>query len=147
MSTASLSSENKKPRVSIPRLEKLCGLLGSWRKQTKGRRVECVRHHLKNDVLAGFRHAELVVAIACAVMGKGDGGDVFENVCAKVEQDLTGRDVLNVIYEFDGIEDFILQGLARVTVAPADLSENPKANMGYAIQLATKHTTRVLIAA
>ena len=147
MSTALPLVEVKKPRISGPKLEKLCGLLRSWRRQTKGRRIECQRHHLRYDVLSKFSPTELVAALTWAEIGKGGTSTVFDQVYEEVVMQLDGRDVVNVIYDFAGIEDFIPEGLAKVTGESGDRSENPETNMSFAMLTAIKAGTMVSMVA
>ena len=125
----------KKPRISGPKLDRLCRRLSTWRWQTKGRRIECIRHHLKNEVLPRYTQTELAAALTWAEIGKGGKPAVFDDVYATVMKNLEGRDVVNVIYHFDGMEDFIPEGLAMVTGNPG---KNPETHEECAEKIAVE---------
>ena len=76
----------KKPRISGPKLDRLCRRLSTWRWQTKGRRIECIRHHLRFEVLPKYSQTELAAALTWAEIGKGGKPALFDDVYATVEE-------------------------------------------------------------
>lgn len=87
-------------------LEHFCRFLKSWRRKTRGERVWCQRHHLKNDLLSQFEDDDVMLAIALAAHER-EQGSLLLPVCElerQMRENLIGKSILDVIYEFQGIE-------------------------------------------
>lgn len=104
------------PETLRQKMEHLCRFLKSWRRKTKGERIRCQRHHLKNDVLSGFLSREIRLAIALAKLDR-DGGEFSgsaEELLKWVAPDLEGRDLQNVIFDFNGFEEHLWAALEKL---------------------------------
>lgn len=101
------SGESKRGAAKA-RLYRLHGFLRSWRQKTKGCRIECQRHHLKNDVLSQFGASEVQAAIAL-VIGRPDGG----RGAYEAGNTVTSREPLDVIFEYPAFEECMGNALDR----------------------------------
>jgi hypothetical protein len=114
---SSIGNGNKTiPVATRKRLEHLCSFLRSWRRKTKGERIECRRHHLEYDLLSSFQADDVRLALALAKMERGDDKPTGCTVAQLVDWmrcELDGKSLLDVIFEFRDIEDYLRTALEK----------------------------------
>lgn len=114
VNTSSIISYLSVPLETLRVLGHFCSFLESWRKKTKGKRVQCQRHHLENDVLSFFDPEDVMMAIALASHERGGGSSVpVSELREQMRRELIGKSPLNVIYEFADFEDWLWSALRK----------------------------------